>query len=369
LHYTPNAGFTGSDSFTYTVSDGQGAFDTAAVNLTVNAASDLNLVVAGTTLGVRGQPLPFALHVTGAVAGTIFTFRIDWNGDGTVDETATGPAGKVVTHEYVSSAAYTIGVTAEANGVEAGDTHGLTIDEVAVMPDPFDPTKQTLFVGGSDGDDAIRVREAPCDPDFLIVRVRERDYRVRFRQLVGPGIDRVVVYGQAGDDRIEIHPEVCLPSEIYGGAGCDRLKGGSGHDVLVGGDGDDLLIGGQGRDLLIGGFGADHLLGNADDDILVAGWTTYDANALALRSVMAEWTSTRTYATRVANLRAGVPSILGDGELFRLTDATVFDDGHRDILTGNQGTDWFFFNFECGGDDATDARSNESCTDIDIWAP
>ncbi|MNT63947.1 hypothetical protein D3C72_2018030 [compost metagenome] len=33
--YTPNAGFTGSDSFTYTIRDGRGGTDTATVFVTV----------------------------------------------------------------------------------------------------------------------------------------------------------------------------------------------------------------------------------------------------------------------------------------------------------------------------------------------
>ncbi len=38
--YTPNADFNGSDSFTYTVSDGNGGTDTAMVNITVNPVND-----------------------------------------------------------------------------------------------------------------------------------------------------------------------------------------------------------------------------------------------------------------------------------------------------------------------------------------
>ncbi len=37
--YTPNAGYTGSDSFTYTISDGKGGTSTATVNVTVTAKS------------------------------------------------------------------------------------------------------------------------------------------------------------------------------------------------------------------------------------------------------------------------------------------------------------------------------------------
>src|SRR5690606_39404971 len=38
--YAPDADYKGSDSFTYTVSDGHGATDTATVNLTINPRSE-----------------------------------------------------------------------------------------------------------------------------------------------------------------------------------------------------------------------------------------------------------------------------------------------------------------------------------------
>ena len=38
LDYTPNTNFTGNDSFTYTITDGNGGSDTATVNITVNPA-------------------------------------------------------------------------------------------------------------------------------------------------------------------------------------------------------------------------------------------------------------------------------------------------------------------------------------------
>src|SRR5207302_3563963 len=81
---------------------------------------------------------------------------------------------------------------------------------------------------------------------------------------------RLVVYGQAGDDDIQVAGSIANPAWLYGGGGNDRLKGGAGDDVLLGGDGDDLLVGGDGRDLMIGGRGADRLVGNAGDDILLA---------------------------------------------------------------------------------------------------
>ncbi|GEM_PF-6169955 len=82
----------------------------------------------------------------------------------------------------------------------------------------------------------------------------------------------------------------------------------------VRGFGDDLLIGGDGRDLLIGGIGADRIAGNADEDILIAGYTAYDADDHALTALMRAWSSTAGYASRTANISAGAG--LTDG--FRL---------------------------------------------------
>ncbi|MDF0599094.1 cadherin-like domain-containing protein, partial [Psychromarinibacter halotolerans] len=44
--YTPDADFTGTDSFTYLVDDGNGGTDTATVSLTVNAVNDDPVAVA-----------------------------------------------------------------------------------------------------------------------------------------------------------------------------------------------------------------------------------------------------------------------------------------------------------------------------------
>jgi hypothetical protein len=76
--YTPNADFSGLDSFTYTVSDGNGGTDTATVSVTVNAApitmADIqpNTMQAGTTINV-------AITGSSYVAGADVTFE---NGNG-----------------------------------------------------------------------------------------------------------------------------------------------------------------------------------------------------------------------------------------------------------------------------------------------
>ena len=93
-------------------------------------------------------------------------------------------------------------------------------------------------------------------------------------------------------------------------------------------------------------------------------WFVDDANG---RAVLAEWTSAHSYAVRVQNLAQG--GGLNGGIL--LNDATVLDDGARDVLTGNGGLDWFLYNQDgpCDTRDvATDDHPNEVSTDIDIWS-
>ena len=62
---------------------------------------------------------------------------------------------------------------------------------------------------------------------------------------------------------------------------------------------------------------------------------------------MAEWTSGRDYATRVANLSGTGSGPRNNGDYFLMAsgpDATVFDDGAIDVLNGGSGMDWFFAN-------------------------
>ena len=153
-------------------------------------------------------------------------------------------------------------------------------------------------------------------------------------------ISQIIAHGLAGNDDIQIAGSTSIGAWLYGDGGNDRLKGSGGHDVLLGGDDDDLLVGGSGRDLLIGGLGADRLVGNQDDDILIAGFTAYDAHREALRAVLSEWTRTDiSYENRVANLTNGG----GHNGNYCLDGATVGHDDSADVLTGNSGLDSVLF--------------------------
>ncbi|MBX9579112.1 MAG: right-handed parallel beta-helix repeat-containing protein [Gemmataceae bacterium] len=314
--------------------------------------------VAGPAAGVRGQPLTFTLTATGADGP--FTFAIDWDGNGSVDQTVTGPSGTTVTHTYPDTGSYTVGVTAtDGPGCTSGVAQAaVTISVARVMTDPCDASKQSLFVGGTTGADAIVVSPAAGGA----VQVHINGATVGTFSPTG----RVVVYAQAGGDDAQVAGGVGRDAWLYGDGGDDRLKGGGGSNVLVGGDGDDLLVGGNGRDILVGGRGADRLVGNAADDILVAAATAYDADECALAAVLGVWLGPLPYADRVyAITTTGV----GAGNAVKLNDATVVDDGAADVLTGSAGRDWFLANLDGDGgtrDRVTDLSAAEFATDLDF---
>ena len=115
------------------------------------------------------------------------------------------------------------------------------------------------------------------------------------------------------------------------------------------------LVGKSGRDLLIGGLGADRIVGNADDDILIAGITNF--NAASVDAIMDRWSG----AGEVTERRTAVEDYMTANSL------TVEDDGERDVLTGSSGIDWFFANLDAGVvDKITDLNDDEFADDLDF---
>lgn len=273
------------------------------------------------------------------------------------DNTITADGGTITLGSGVTS------LTIDGGG-GAGDT--LTISGTPTIPTLVTGVGDDMVVYGSSGNDTIKINPA------------HQGVTVSLNGTISTAIQpagRIIVYGLAGDDDIQAAGGITNPCWLYGGDGNDRLKGGSGANVLVGGAGDDLLVGGSNRDILIGGTGADRIVGNEADDILIAGNTAFDANDAALSAILAEWTSSRSYAARVANMMGtGTGDDFANrrnmGYFLRVTDqaatTTVFDDGSADVLTGNDGIDWFFANLLGSGikDKITDLTAAEFANDL-----
>ena len=122
---------------------------------------------------------------------------------------------------------------------------------------------------------------------------------------------------------------------------------------------------------MIGGTGGDLIFGNSGQDILISGTTAFDSNSGAIDSIMAEWTSSRTYQERSDNLRGVLGSTFNDrenGDVFLIADgpdATVFDDESTDWLIGGRGRDLYF----AGDDDVSFARCFEIVEEIEAEQP
>jgi Ca2+-binding RTX toxin-like protein len=287
--------------------------------------SDTYIVAAGSLAG------PVSITDTGTTGTDTLTFQGTAAAD-TFTETSTG--------FIVDGGTITVGTGLESLSVNGGGGTDSFVPQ-GTLPVPVQlQGLSDLIVYGTSGNDTIVINPVGAGNG---VTVNVNGTTLGTFNPTG----RIIAYGLAGDDDIQVAGGVTSPVWLYGGDGNDRLKGGNGSNVLEGGAGDDLLAGGNGRDLLIGGGGADRLIGNGGDDILIGGTSAFDADDAALTAIMAEWNRTDIgVATRVAHLSDQTSSIgflsRLNGDYFLIQDVTVFNDSSKDTLTGSAGSDWFF---------------------------
>jgi Ca2+-binding RTX toxin-like protein len=226
-----------------------------------------------------------------------------------------------------------------------------------------------VVIRGTDGDDQIGV-DWQLGPNGaqVVAHINGRTFVEDYQNG-----ETVFVFAGKGNDVVQILPSAAghWRAELHGEEGNDILLGGTHDDLLDGGDGNDVLVGGGngseldgggGRNVLIAGPEASTLVGGSDDDLLVAGTTAFDHNTRALSAIVAEWSSARSYADRVANLRGVGMGPRANGNYFLTnTRAHATTMGADDIvLTGSAGRDWFFALLDEDSDDqVTDLAANE----------
>jgi hypothetical protein len=307
------------------------------------------LGTSSTSAGPAREGEPVTISGTFTDVGTLdtHTVTVDW-GDGTVAPAALTEAGGsgsfTAQHAYQFGGIYPVLVTLRdddtgaVSRLKAVFITGVGVHVVGGLT--------SLQVVGTIGPDQVTIQQVGHDR----IRVHADFLPEGKRTLPRAGLDIIQVVVLAGNDHVSVAGSVDLPGVLDGGDGDDHLNGGNVGSVLIGGRGNDVLQAGNARDILIGGLGADRLVANGGGDILIGGLTLYDsgadddklANDLNLLKLWEEWSSERPYATRVANLRDGVGSVL-DGTGLRLRKGTtVFDDLDSDVMTGSSSLDWFF---------------------------
>ncbi len=130
--YTPNANFSGTDSFTYTVTDAaSGESSTQTVSLTVNPVTDLNAADDAATGDEDTTISSSVASNDSTTSGGVLTYAVDtgvsngslvFNSDGSYDYTPNA--------NFVGTDSFTYSVTDAASGESSTQTVSLTVNPV-----------------------------------------------------------------------------------------------------------------------------------------------------------------------------------------------------------------------------------------------
>lgn len=226
--YTPDAGFTGADSFTYKANDGSDDSNVATVLIVVEpkelTLQDEGIVFPNGEGNDVGTPASDTLSQNGNVGGLTDPSKSIFGLEG--DDSIDGKDGNDL-------------ITGDAGNDIIGGNNGDDSIDGGIGDDRLYGGVGNDTILGGDGNDAI---------------------------FANPGDDSVS--GGAGNDTIS----GWLGNDtINGEAGADNLFGGDGNDAISGGLDDDVLSGGAGNDSLSGGAGADTVTGGAGLDTILGG--------------------------------------------------------------------------------------------------
>jgi Ca2+-binding RTX toxin-like protein len=193
----------------------------------------------------------------------------------------------LVVHTYAASGAYVVQARAINQEGAVGSSARWTITIVAALlePDPEDASKTALYVGGTTGNDTIRIN--PGEGTAGSVRVSING------QSIGTFLPTgwIVVYGQSGNDDIAVAESVRQPVLIFGGVGNDRLKAGGGDAILVGGPGTDVLAAGREFNLFVADRPGDKVRFGGDGNLVIPEITGDSLDESALIAILRQFES------------------------------------------------------------------------------
>ncbi|MEM7767128.1 MAG: Ig-like domain-containing protein [Pseudomonadota bacterium] len=367
LTITPDADFSGAESFTYAVSDGTTS-DVGSVAVTVSDVNDSPVATDDTAETDEDTPVRIDvvandtdpenanLTVT-AVAGTAIATggsvnvgdaTVTLGSDGALTVTPNGGFRGNVSFDYTVSdggQTDTGSVSLAVNGVISDPTDGDDTIEGTPGDNNFnggDGDDQLFGLAGDDtlfGDAGDDIVAGGGGDDLLNGGDGDDDVRG------GSGVDTLL--GGDGNDRLRVGGGYDFG---FGGDGDDFLPGAAGDDTMFGEDGNDVLYGGTGMDELSGGDGDDELRAGAQDDILDGG-----AGNDTLLSQSGDDIADGGDGDDLVNGAAGNDTLLGGAGNDRLNGGsgndTLQGGAGDDDLRGQAGLDTFVFDADEGGSD------------------
>lgn len=236
--------------------------------------------VTGSGFARAGVSLSFSLSATDPSptdqqAG--FTYHIDWDGDGTFDQTVSGVGSVPVTHTFPQAGRYPVRVTATDadEGVSEVVTHVVDVFSLDVV-------EGDVVWHGSGGNDRVEFEQSGSN-SVVVRTLQVGGHTTSFVETLHSISGVVRADGHDGNDRLDATGLTSIGAEMQGGRHHDTLLGGAGDDRLRGdfdgaagdgAEGDDWIEGGGGNDTLYGDGadggegGADTILGGTGDNLI-----------------------------------------------------------------------------------------------------
>lgn len=222
-------GATATESFSYTIRDGQGLTASANVTVTIQGTNDAPVAVAN-AYSISEDAAPTTL--------TVLTDDIDVDvadSKTIVEVGSAGLQGSVSIGADGTTLVYTVGASFQALNSGQTATERLTYT-LADGQGARSTASVTITILGAN--EPVVIVNPPPPPVGAIVGTANDDVLI-----TANAAD--VIYGQAGDDTITANGG---DDTIFGGVGRDQIDGGAGNDIINGGADRDDLTGGAGAD-------------------------------------------------------------------------------------------------------------------------
>ncbi|MBA2655021.1 MAG: tandem-95 repeat protein [Gammaproteobacteria bacterium] len=302
LLYTPATNFSGTDTFNYSVSDGNGGFETATVTVTVvplpalftegNDTVDFNAITAGQYHteqyhnALDGDDTVILPQDQQAATLSGYDHSVGFE-DGAGSDQILGGA---LNDTFIASSA-TSGDQDFYSGGEGSDTVSFSRVNAGVNVNLANNALQDTAGAGIQAYNSIENIIGSNFNDSLTGNAADNViYGGAGDDIINPGSGEDQIFGGDGFDIVsyESAPEgITLfldqqgqwqDTEGVGGHyldGIEGIQGSNFDDLLVGDDGDNVLLGGGGDDYLVGGGGRNILEGGEGNDQLY-GYQGYD---------------------------------------------------------------------------------------------